>query len=81
VKVTATCDEDCRIVGASLKGAKWKAPSILKARKKAAVTIKLSRKDAKKFGKRKKGAIKLKLTAADMNGNRAVAAVKVAVKR
>jgi len=81
VKVTATCDEDCRIVGASLKGAKWKAPAVLKARKKVAVTIKLSRKDAKKFGKRKKAVIKLKLTAADMAGNRAVAKAKIGVKR
>jgi hypothetical protein len=81
VRFAATCNENCRIVGTSLKGAKVKAPKLLKAGKKATVVVTLSKKDAKKFGKRKRAVIKVTVTAADMNANRAAASLKIAVKR
>ena len=81
VRFTAACDEDCRIVGTSLKGAKVKAPKLLEAGKKATVVVKLSKKDAKKFDKKRKAVIKVKVTATDMSANRAAASVKIAVKR
>ena len=85
VKLKASCDEPCRIVSASARGSKVKAPAVFKAGASSTITVKLSKKDAKKLAatikKRRKANLKLKITAADMAGNRATAPVKLKLKR
>lgn len=85
VTFKARCDEDCRLVAASARGAKLKAPSLIRAGSVVRVSVKLSKKDAKKLAttvkKRRKAALKLSLTAADMAGNRGSARAKIVLKR
>jgi hypothetical protein len=88
VKLKATCNETCRLVSASAKKSKLKAPQTLRPRVAAKVTVKLSSKDAKKLAKkikklkkRRTATLKLKITAADMAGNRGTATAKIKLKR
>lgn len=88
VTLKATCNEACRIISASAKKSKVKAAKALRPGVAAKVTVKLSKKDAKKLQKkikklkkRRTATLKLKITAADMAGNRATAAAKIKLKR
>ena len=88
VKLKAICNETCRIISASAKKSKVKAAKALEPGVAAGVTVKLSKKDAKKLKtkiaklkKRRTATLKLRITAADMAGNRATAAAKIKLKR